>query len=213
MSFKTAPRLSPETEKLHEEALARSKEALKGPSEAEVHSVLEGSLRAKYKIEVFFGPHRTVTGPNVVQVKFFESGKKLHGGGDDLMFICRSNDHGDEGCGGFITSDCIKGGVAVCPSCGKAIRSDKLSDYLMANFTTRRLAIELLKFFNKLGGMADIYCKYDRTDIRYMAMEKELGVKKAHSLRGLHIYTLDRILRDTNAGADLEGRIYAFLSA
>jgi hypothetical protein len=213
MSFKSAPRLSEETEQLHEAALARSKEAKKGPNEAEVHAVLDGTVRAKYKIEVFFGPKRTIAGPNVVQVKFFESGKKLHGGGDDLMFLCRSNDNDNEGCGGFISSDCIKGGVAVCPSCGKAIRSDKLSDYLIANFSTRRLAAEILKFFNKLGGSADIYCKYDRTDIRYMAMEKDLGVKRAHELRGLFIYPLARLLRDTNAGADLEGRIYAFLSA
>ena len=213
MSFKHAPRLSEETRKLHEEAVARARTTDSGPSEVEVHSVLEGSVRAKYKIELFFGPNRTINGPNVVQVKFFESGKKLHGGGDDLMFICRSSENEKEGCGGFIPSDCIKAGVAICPSCSKAINAAYLSDYLIANFSTKRLAKELVTFFNKLGGHADIYCKYDPADIRYVAMVQRLGSKKAHELRGLHIYTLDRILRDTNAGADLEGRFYAFLTA
>jgi hypothetical protein len=207
--------VSDETRQLQEAAVAR---AQKRPDQAGMHEkMVHGDLsahtvRARHKIEVFFGKDRKPLGPNVVQLQFFQSGMKLHGGGDDLMFMCR-NESGTQGCGAFITSDQVRGGVAICPNCQKAIRGDATAERLIANISTKKLATELAKFWHQLGCDADIYCKYDPTDIRYQVMVEKLGTKKAKQLRGMHIYTLKSILADTNAGASLENRLFAFLTA
>lgn len=198
--------------KAQAEAEARAKK-LEG-TEEQVHEILGSKdVAARYKIQVFFGPKRTLLGPNVVQVQFFESGKKLHGGGDELLAICRNIQNESEGCGGFIPGDCVKGMVAMCPNCHQAIARPLCTEQLIANFSTRRLAKELVKFWYQLGSNADVYCKYDKDDIHYTAMVQKLGAKRARELRGRHIYPLKNILTDTAAGADLESRFFAFLTA
>lgn len=200
------------TRRAQAEAAARSH--ARGNNPEEVKKLLGShTIRAKYKIQVFYGPNRTLKGPNVTEVRIFESGTKLHGGGDDLMFICRNPQNEAEGCGSFIMPDAIHGPVAMCPGCQKLINASKLSEFLVANFSTERLSIELAKIWRQLGGSADIYCKYDRTDIRYIAIEKKYGSAKARELRGKHIYPLRNILVDTSNGASLEKRIFAFLTA
>lgn len=197
-------------ERAHAEAMERAK----GIDEKDMPRVLpEPQIRAKYKIEVFYGPKRTATGPNVVKLAFFRSGQKLHGGGDELMFMCRNPKDEREGCGSFIPPDAIRGGVAICPGCKKAIKASSLSEYLIGNFSTRSLSQELAKFWHRLEGLADIYCKYDPTDIRYLVMVKRLGAQRAHQLRGKHIYPLKNIIKDTANGSSLENRFFAFLTA
>jgi hypothetical protein len=214
MDFMKAPRMvSDETRQLQEAAAARASGRKSQVGEREVHRDLSiGIVRAKYKIEVFFGKDRTIKGPNVVQLQFFQSGMKLHGGGDDLMFLCRNED-GTQGCRAFIPSDAFRGGIAICPSCQKAIKGEAMAERLIANFSTKQLAEEISKFWRQLGCSADIYCKYDPTDIRYKTMVEKFGTKKAKKLRGMHIYPLRNILQDTAAGASLENRVFAFLTA
>lgn len=199
-----------------DEAHQASMERAKGIEDDSLPEVLGSKeIPALYKIEIFFGPNRTHQGPNVVSVKFWESGRRLHGGGDDLMYMCRNNEEGKEaeGCQAIFSSDCVKAGVAMCPKCGNAINAEKLTRGLVANFTTRRLAKELAALWRKLNCNADIYCKYDRTDIRYRMVEREKGPRRAKELKGLSIYPLKNILADTAGGADVEGRIFAFLTA
>jgi hypothetical protein len=228
MAFKQADRMDgssaaklEETQRLHAEAVAR---AQKNPDigEKEVHDTLGAKdLPARYKIEVFFGPNRTLNGPNAVKVLFWESGRRLHGGGDDLMYMCKNREDLDEGCGKLFGSDCVRGSLAICPACTKAInvdlcvrdmvfRQDQTEDY---RITTKKLSELLAKYWYRLDGNSDIYCKYDKNDIRYLAVEKQYGIHKAKQLRGLSIYPLKNIIVDTAHGASLESQIYKFLTA
>lgn len=173
-------------------------------------------IRAKWKIEVQFSNKRTTFGPNLFGLSVWESGRRLNGGGDDLTFWCLNSDedaNAKEGCGGIIISDNVKGSVAYCPHCKRAVNAEKLTQLRIGNMTHQNLAIELEKLFRKLDSSADIYLKFDRADIRVIAMEKDKGTEVANRLRGLHIYPLKNILKDTANGASLQARFKAFLTS
>jgi hypothetical protein len=79
----------------------------------------------------------------------------------------------------------------------------------------------LLGWYLRLELKADIRIKYGRMSIRdAQQAEAERGLRgelleKARSFekRSVYIYSLKNIIRDTSAGADLRGRILAFLRA
>ena len=186
---------------------------------------------AKYKIELHFGKNRTTAGPNVCAVSAYESGRHLDGEGDEMMYICSERDRGLElasgsakvhdapvergtaGCGAFIRGSSLKAGFAMCPSCQSVIRADALTNTVIVSLPTKRLSVLVTEWFRKLESNCDIYVKYHPTDIRYIAMEAAHGLDKARMLRGLSIYPLANIIKDTTAGASLESRIAAFLES
>ena len=47
---------------------------------------------AKYKIEVHFNKNRTTAGPNTAAITIFESGARLNGEGDELVYLCTAKD-------------------------------------------------------------------------------------------------------------------------
>lgn len=199
------------TTKQREERRLRSLQSEK-KQDQELYKNLNGEIRAKYKIEVTFGPGRTSLGPNLVGIQVWESGKRLNGGGDDLAFWCRSTES-DDGCWGIITSDNMRGGIAICPSCQRAVNADLLTNMKVGRVTTKNLSVDLEKLFRFLGSNADIYLKFHKTDIRYTVMQRSKGPDVARRLKGMHIYPLKNVLRDTSQGAALIGRFYAFLTS
>lgn len=188
-------------------------------------------VAAKYKIELHFGKNRTVSGPNVCAVSAYESGRHLDGDGDEMMYICSERDRGlmlggqvskdkdanvvrgTDGCGAFISGKMIRGGVAMCPTCQRAVKAEALTNTMFLSLPTKRLSAFVTNWFRKLESNCDIYVKYHPTDIRYKAMQDAHGLDKARMLRGLSIYPLDNILKDVTAGATLESRIHAFLAS
>lgn len=181
-------------------------------------------IRARYKIEVRFVNQRdsdgrilrqrTVHGPNLCGVMLWESGKAFHGGGDSKAYWCMDSRPGEKGgCGGVISGEYITGGVATCPNCRRTVNSLYLTDMLVFRLSTQKLAERVADMFRKLGNNADVYCKYDKGDPHYLAMARERGWEVANRLKGMAIYPLANILKETANGADLAKRIQAFLSA
>lgn len=177
-------------------------------------------VRAKYKIEISFGPGRTTRGPNLAGIQVWESGKKLHGGGDELMFFCQDVTPGkNDGCWAVIPGDHAGYNqhtgkeVALCQKCNRVWSPEQLTSMRVFKTSTHSLATTVENLFRQLDSNADLYCKYHPTDIRYQAMLKDKGLETARRLKGMHMYRLARILRDTSAGASLHGRIVAFLSS
>jgi hypothetical protein len=113
----------------------------------------------------------------------------------------------------FIIGDWIRGGAAYCPNCEATIASDFLTCQRGGKVTTKALANSVAKIFRQLDHSADIYCKYNREDIHVKILEEKVGAEKARELRGLFIYPLKNILKDTAAGASLESRFEAFFKA
>jgi len=184
------------------------------PDEHTVHIMGADQIIAPYKIEIMFGKDRTVTGPNTYCLQAYESGKRFHGGGDELMYWCKDVREGhNDGCWAPIPGDRIFRGTAFCQGCSAQINADYLTGQRFGNVPTKALAEHVTKIWRQLGMAADIYCKYDRQDMRVEIMEKKVGAAKAHELRGLFIYPLKNILKDTSAGASVEGRFEAFFKA
>lgn len=204
--------VSEETRAAHEAAMVRAEKA---GLDRETEAVLiNGELRAKWKIEVTFLRNRTPRGLNAYGVRVWESGRALNGEGDVLAFWCLNADpDSNDGCRSIISSDFIKAGVAFCPYCKRTIRADMLTDMVGGNVYVDALARYIASLFRKLNSSADIYLKFHKEDPRYLAMAQAKGVKKASDLKGLHIYPLKNIIKDTSAGADIVRRIQAFLSA
>jgi hypothetical protein len=94
---------------------------------------------------------------------------------------------------------------------------------LIAKLGPKSLAIFVSKIFRDLGANADIYVKYHPEDIRgydVSDVKKDDIYEKARRARtekkenrGIVIYPLENIIKDTMAGASIEGRFQALFLA
>lgn len=180
--------------------------------------LLADSGKAKYKIELMFVRARSTWKPTRGIITFWESGTKLHGGGDTSMKICPGKRLGKNDCVAFISDTTIGLGHCVCPECGTVWKGEQVIDAHIGNYTMRDWADILYKYFRLLGHNCDIYLKHSPDDIRSAAFQETQG-KTSDALTGtrrrraLHIYPLANIIKDTSAGSDILTRIYAFLTA
>jgi len=215
--------------------LASTPEMIEGVTPAGWHGGLTRYMEAKadepatasYRVQVNFGTGRTPQGPNKGAITLWASGRKLHGGGDEMIYLCKEVDFGSSeyvdfkvgrstgggGCGAYILPDFIRGGVAVCPRCNKLIAAERLTGQVYFRSTTRDLAAAVAGYVRLLDFDADVVVKYAEDDIRYHTVVQQKGVAEARKLRGMLIYKLDRIIQDVAGGADLENRCFALLSA
>jgi hypothetical protein len=197
------------------------------------------ALVAKYKLEIHFGPDRSPLRHKLMAalVTIWESGKRLHGGGDEKMYWCGYDD-----CGKPFSTDCFAYMHAVCPTCQRELHLDPQSkqdhlDYLarenlpvngmdklpivvgekLMKQTPPNIAEFLTKAWYDLSGDADIYLKFHPKDLRFD--KKNFGhevidkISTARAKREPVIYTMHRILADTSAGKDLKSCILAMITA
>ena len=170
-------------------------------------------LDASYKIEVQFGKDRSTWKPFPGALSLFLSGTKLHGGGDEKLYMCPG-----EGCNGVIFPKERLGATVVCRTCEMMWPETELIGELLLFLTPQNWAAVLCRMFARLEHKSDIYLKYHPTDIRYqsaMELARKTGgdmVGQARRNRGLHIYPLKNIIKDTASGGDLYKRFVAFLT-
>jgi len=200
-----------------------------------LHKVIQegDGIRAGYKIEVFFGPGRTDRQSYNALLLLWESGKHLHGGGDGAMYICldhrpfekvrspsvlsalrskmRNEAHQIAGCGSPIPSTQVQMGLARCPTCGRIINSEHLMGQLPFFGTTAELAELTEILYSKLKHNADVYAKYYKTDIRFLALSKPGSL--AEISENAFIYPLRNIIKETSNGASVRDRFTAFFRA
>jgi hypothetical protein len=202
--------------------------------------VKEGKLtKAKYRIELVFSKHRSsaMHKPSPFALVIWESGKRLHGGGDQKMYWCGYND-----CAKPLSSDNFAGFHVVCPSCKRELflDSDSRMEHVkllkkegtplndiekiptvvgeyMFNLTPPDTASLIVRTWRSLGGDADVYLKWSPKEIRYDSLHATN--KTIDSLTGVRLkrqpvmYTLKRIVDDLTAGADLKKRFLSFLTS
>ncbi len=186
---------------------------------AALDKLLEDKDLAKYKIEILFGRGFSLRKPSHGGVSFWESGNKLHGGGDTILHMCPGKSLGINDCEAFIPDASHGYGFLVCPRCSKTWEGEQVHGQVLARLHIQDWAKLVVKYFRKLEMRADIYVKYHPDDIRSAAIleqEKQhmgdllMGARKSRKPR---IYPLKNIIKDMNAGADLEDRLLAFLRA
>jgi hypothetical protein len=199
----------------------------------------EEADRAKYKIEVLFHRNRSSLShkPSPAMILIWESGRRLHGGGDEKMYWCGYPD-----CGRPMPSDDFGYMHVVCRHCQKeqfldpdaralhiknlkAERKDsagieKLPIVVgekLVNLTPPNLAELLTKTWYQLEGLADVYFKYSPREIRYDKVHETTqdmnNLEQVRIQRKPGIYTLKRIREDIANGSDLKARFLAMIVA
>lgn len=197
-------------------------------AEATAHAE-SAAKKAGHKIQLWFKSDRTAHGLVAYSLSFWESGKRLHGGGDEMMFVCRRHAGAprvapfevsspktratSRGCDGLIPGGLAVGDRIICPHCQTAHRTDQIGDSIFYRTTMTKAADVLAGWWRKLGCDADIYVKYAPTDPRVILMGRAVGLEKARKLKGLTIYPLERIIKDTAVGSTVESRFKALLTA
>jgi hypothetical protein len=194
---------------------------------------------ARYKIEVIFSRHRSTLShvASPLMLLIWESGKKLHGGGDQKMYWCGFKD-----CGKPMSSDNFGYMHVVCPHCGREMfldpegksrhievskeegRSTSQLESMpivvgekMARLTPSKLADLLVNTFHQLGGDVDIYLKYSPFEIRYDPLHESTTdldrLDRVRVQRKPLIYPLKNIIKDLSAGADLKKRFLGMITS
>jgi len=171
-------------------------------------------IQATYKIEVEFGKGRSTWKHFPGTLSLYLSGTKLHGGGDEKLYLCPRDD-----CTGVIFPGERLGAQVHCRKCQMMWPETQLVGEIFYRLSPNDWSVVIHRFFVRLDHNADIYLKYHPTDIRYqtaMELARKRGgeaVNKARNNRGLHIYPLKNIIKDTSTGADLLKRIEGFIKS
>lgn len=182
----------------------------------------ERTIVAKYKIELMFGKARTNSAePTPGMLSFWANGTKLHGGGDEKLYLCPGNRTLKNGCRAILLDSYNGPTGIVCPHCGTTWKPEAVIGELLFNLPMRKWAEVIHTYFMLFESHCDIYLKYAPDDIRSKTRE-QVGkstwrntqlLAKAREKRGKANYPLRNIVKDLNAGASLEQRLYAFLVA
>jgi len=175
--------------------------------------------RAKYKIELFFTSARSMQKPTPGVLSFWESGSRMHGGGDTKLYICPGKYKGMSECSAFIPDSGNASAILFCPKCGTSWKGPDVIGEHIARLGIQDWANLLTMYYSRLNHDADIYVKHAKDDIRTKTMIEQAKNKggevlaKVRERRALVIYPLQRIIKDTSAGASLTDRFKALLSA
>jgi hypothetical protein len=175
--------------------------------------------RAKYKIEIVFPPRRKRNEAIACAITTFKSGGKLHGGGDELLYVCRNEKDATIGCGSVLKDPpllgMVDGGyitVYYCAKCNKHVNRELLASTFLYKLPVKTLAQNVYKFFRQLDSNADIYLKHMKVDIREAAKiggDKMINVPQKMEYS---IYTLKSIVKDAFTEGQIVKNITNFLT-
>ena len=175
-------------------------------------------ISARYKVEILFGARHTVRSLAYGSITAWENGAKLKGGGDILLYSCPGKYQGMNGCEAVLPSG-HNAKIVVCPSCLVAWKIRDLIGQTYYRLPLQKWAEVVYGWYRRLDMDADIHVKYHYDDIRVATgreLERDRGGEvlwKARSSerRRPRVYPLENIIKDVNAGADLQKRILSFL--
>lgn len=209
---------------------AKFKEALRKEKERSLNA---HKVKGKYKIQIWFKSDRSTKKPIAFSLSAWQSGMRLHGGGDEMMFLCRRHagvrdllpsemkfrnaenkvQPTPRGCGLFIPGQNSVNGRVMCPHCGANHDAEHIGDAVFFRLTVDKAVKVLVDWYKKLDSCADLYAKYTPLDPRTVMMGKSLDARTAREKKGLTIYPWKNILEDTANGSTLESRFKAFIMA
>lgn len=182
----------------------------------------ETTTEAKYRLELFLSEKRSSINPFGGLISAWSNGGFQHGGGDETIYFCTAKTmrNGVEVvCGKPISIQFVSAGKAICQHCKSMTASKNLTGQVFARLRPPQWARLLTRMFYRLEGSADIVLALMPGDLRQATAEERDKERRGEVLDKVRlqrlrvIYPLDRIIKDTSAGADLERRIRAFLEA
>lgn len=191
--------------------------------EDDLQKVISGEKPAKYKIEILLPPSRKTNEATACAVTMFISGGKLHGGGDELLYLCRSEKDAKVGCGDVLKGPLmiaqgVNGGMSsvyYCDKCKKHVNRELCASTILYKLPINKIAENVYRIFRQLDSNADIYLKYQKTDIREatrLAQEGKVdALQQIPTKMEYAIYTLKNILKDAANDSQIISKITTFL--
>ncbi len=181
----------------------------------------EDEYQATFKIEVVFDKRKTNRGAFPGSVVLFRVGSGLAGEGDEVLYPCPSRDLTGQPCAGIIEPTAISAmlGLAICPKCQQKWKRDELKEVTAYYLPPEKWAHVIAREFFRLSCDADISMKIAERDLRQgsrMELAAQRGgeaLYQARSSRRTITYRLVDIIKDVNAGAEVEKRIRAYITA
>jgi len=167
-------------------------------------------VRAEYLLDVVFARGYSLLRPSGGIISYFKNGAK-DAGGQTAVYLCPG-----EGCRKPMPDGAMDG---YCPSCDKVWDTDEVDSGRYYKLGVQGWATAILKVVRCLGMNADIRLIYPDDDIRSAALVEQESSKAGELMgdvrrgRAVRIYRLSDIVKDTSNGADLYGRVLAFLKA
>lgn len=184
----------------------------------EADAILAAEGKAKFKIELMFTEKWSIVKPVPGIVSFWETGARLHGGGDTIVHFCPGRKLKINDCEHYIPDPSHGYGFLVCPGCHKVWQGKDVFGQIIGRHTAKDWAVLIEKYYRKLDMNCDIVIKYHKTDIRRatkesLHVEDALRVVRSNAKRLKRIYTMKAIMEDVSAGSSLYDRILAFVRA
>lgn len=172
-------------------------------------------LEARFKLEVMYDGKFSVHHPNMGVVCLWGTAGDHMPNADWKIYFCPR-----EGCAGLITPNSHGDIITVCPLCKTAWKPKQLHGEYLFIMTVDKWAHRLTEFVHLLGGDSDLYLKRLKTlksliEAEMTERERDLGGELLNAARHMEaaVYTRDRLVKDTMAGASMEAAIRAFLLA
>lgn len=175
--------------------------------------------RGQFKIEIMFEFNRSARRPIAGVLTFWNSGSKLHGGGDSKLYFCPGKHLNVNECKSHIASATSSFNKVICQSCGTLWERDQIIGEVFGRHSMRDWACLVYDYYRRLDFSCDLVLKHSTqnfTKLTAIEQEKQKGgelLNKGRDSRQRVVYTLESIIKDTSNGADMLERFHSFLRA
>jgi hypothetical protein len=191
--------------------------------QAAMDKLLKEQRKGKYKLEVMFGSDYRSGQAYPGAISLWLSGSKLHGGGDEKVYLCPRCLKTFKGqiypTKALIPPSAQGYGFGVCGQCGTTWEGEKMRGEDLARLTTQGWVEATYRWLRTLEFNADLYLKRPKLDLRVAASLEQARQRGGEQLEQVRrkleksIYPLAHLLHDTAGGASFPARIRAFLEA
>lgn len=201
----------------HVRRLSEEERAVLEKRRQEIFDAKDEAGLSRYKIELMLGKDFSLTKPSSGMMAFFENANHLRGDGDSIIHFCPGKKLGKNDCDHHIPDPSHGFGFLVCPRCKSVWNGDQVYGQFVAKLPPEKWAELFYKYYVKLDMRCDLIIKHHKEDIRHAAYAQHaqdaLRTARGAQKRIRRIYSMSAIIKDTSAGADLFGRILAFVRA
>lgn len=179
-------------------------------------------LKAKFVLDLFFTEARSLTKPVTGVLMAWTNGGALNGGGDEKVYFCpkKVDRNGQTSiCGAPIPPNLIRHNIGICLACKQPSEDKNFIGEVLFKLPMDTWPKVLERYFYRLECNADVRICVFKGDIKQAAQaeqERQMHGDKLRKIRGEREwvrYALPSIIKDTSAGATLQGRLKAFLNA
>lgn len=180
------------------------------------------TVQAEYKLEVVFVGRKTNEAfPGMITA--WKNMGQITGGGDAVVYFCPNliDKNGEtKTCSGPLDLRWVQKEASLCPRCRRTANPKDLAGQVGAHHTLQGWSNLITRMWLNLDGNCDLRLGLFETNIHSRTDDilKARGLQAADRLdqarvdRKWSIYPLKNILKDTGAGADLQGRFRSFIS-